>query len=206
MDKVDDEMTDKHTTLTELLGSRLCHDLISPIGAIGNGVELLELTGNVSSPEIELINSSVANANAKLRFFRVAYGLASANEGVASSDIRSIVQDYYQSSRISVEWQSLEGHDRRELKLAFLLLQCLEDALGAGGTITVTCSAERWEMNGRGAKLRFDKAKWSYLSDVTSALEMNASSVPFFLAQSTASTLNRTIQMSQGTETLALSY
>mgnify|MGYP000296592635 CR=1 FL=1 len=50
-------MNDTH--LNDLIGSRICHDLISPIGAIGNGVELLGLTGP-PSPEVRLIADSVA--------------------------------------------------------------------------------------------------------------------------------------------------
>ena len=57
--------------IAALVGSRICHDLISPIGAIGNGVELIGLTENTSSPELALISESVDNANARIRFFRV---------------------------------------------------------------------------------------------------------------------------------------
>ncbi len=53
--------------------SRICHDLISPVGAIGNGVEFLaELTETI--PEVGLIADSVASANGKLQFFRICFG------------------------------------------------------------------------------------------------------------------------------------
>ena len=53
--------------LTALLGSRICHDLISPIGAISNGVELLLMDNVAKGPEMTLIAESVANANARIR-------------------------------------------------------------------------------------------------------------------------------------------
>jgi histidine phosphotransferase ChpT len=62
--------------LTSLIGSRICHDLISPLGAIGNGVELLAMSGTAPGPEMDLISQSVENANARIRFFRVAFGAA----------------------------------------------------------------------------------------------------------------------------------
>jgi histidine phosphotransferase ChpT len=68
------------TDLTALVGSRICHDLVSPLGAIGNGVELLGLTGIAPSPEMALIVESVENANARLRFFRIAYGAAGTDQ------------------------------------------------------------------------------------------------------------------------------
>ena len=59
------------TELAALIGSRICHDLVSPIGAIGNGVELLAMAG-AAGPEVRLIAESVAAANARIRFFRIA--------------------------------------------------------------------------------------------------------------------------------------
>jgi histidine phosphotransferase ChpT len=64
------------TEIAALIASRICHDLISPIGAIGNGMELMALSSGQeqSSPELDLISQSVENANARIRFFRIAYG------------------------------------------------------------------------------------------------------------------------------------
>lgn len=62
--------------IASLVGSRICHDLISPIGAISNGVELIGMTQGTDGAEMSLINDSVQNANARIRFFRVAYGSA----------------------------------------------------------------------------------------------------------------------------------
>ena len=58
--------------LAALVGSRICHDLISPIGAIGNGVELLALTDGDTGAEMELISESVQNASARIRYLRIA--------------------------------------------------------------------------------------------------------------------------------------
>ena len=75
-------MSDR-TDLNALLGSRICHDLISPIGAIGNGVELLIMDGATKGPEIALIAESVANASARIRFFRIGFGASGRNGGYA---------------------------------------------------------------------------------------------------------------------------
>ena len=61
---------DTKATLAALLGSRICHDLISPLGAIGNGIELLELSG-IDSPEVALIREAVADANRRIKLFRI---------------------------------------------------------------------------------------------------------------------------------------
>ena len=69
-------MSQTNVNLSALIGSRICHDLISPIGAINNGLELLGMSGNTPGPEMELIHDSVGNASARIRYFRVAFGAA----------------------------------------------------------------------------------------------------------------------------------
>ena len=69
-------MWQSNHNLASLIGSRICHDLISPIGAICNGLELMQLDGRPISPEMTLISESVNHANARIRFLRVAFGMA----------------------------------------------------------------------------------------------------------------------------------
>ena len=85
--------------INALLGSRICHDLISPLGAISNGVELLTMSGSASAPEIALIAESVENANARIRLYRIAFGIASENQGVGSSEVRNILVGRLRASR-----------------------------------------------------------------------------------------------------------
>ena len=83
------------TELNALIGSRICHDLISPLGAIGNGIELLTMSGMSAAPEITLISESVDNANARIRFFRIAFGAASADAVTSHSEVTGILADVY---------------------------------------------------------------------------------------------------------------
>ncbi len=72
-------MNVRSSDLVALIGSRICHDLISPIGAIGNGIELIGLSGAGAGPEMALISESVTNAQARIRFYyRVAFGAGKA--------------------------------------------------------------------------------------------------------------------------------
>ena len=72
--------------LAGLVSARICHDLISPIGAAGNGLKLLSLAGQTAaqnSPEMALITASLAQAQARLQFFRLAFGAADAGSDFA---------------------------------------------------------------------------------------------------------------------------
>ena len=162
-------MTTK-TDLAALLGSRICHDLISPIGAIGNGVELLMMEGGTPSPELALIAESVAAANARIRFFRVAFGLSGGEQRLGRAEIAKILADNSQGARMSVDWKHTADVSRGEAKLAFLAILCCESALAYGGRVKVTCEDGKWQVSAQAERLRIDAAVWDSLSDPSPSL------------------------------------
>jgi histidine phosphotransferase ChpT len=149
--------------LTALIGSRICHDLISPIGAIGNGVELLSMTGAGLGPELSLISESVANANARIRFYRIAYGQASRDQGIGRAEVLSVLSDLYGAGRLKISWTLSSDCHRAEAKTAFLALQCLESAMPFGGSIEVGRSDGRWQVTGVAEKMKLDPEVWAVL-------------------------------------------
>lgn len=173
-------MPEKHD-LSALLGSRICHDLISPIGAISNGVELLLMDGTAKGPEITLVAESVAHANARIRFFRVAFGQTWKDQRIGLAEIRSILSDLAPGSRTTVDWISPPDLSRRETKLAFLCLLCLESALGQGGRIAVERGEVRWTVTGTSQRLRIDPTLWETLSNPQAGAEIGAGQVQFLL-------------------------
>jgi len=167
--------------LTALLGSRICHDLISPIGAIGNGVELLMMDGSTRGPEIALIAESVANANARIRFFRIAFGAASADQRIGRAEVTSILSDLTRGGRLVIDWQSPPDLPRPAAKLAFLLIQCLESALAFGGRITVVAGATGWTLTGQAPRMKVDADLWRLLSNRNATPAITAAQVHFAL-------------------------
>jgi histidine phosphotransferase ChpT len=122
--------------VSALIASRICHDLISPIGAIGNGVELLTMEpGGATRPEYALISASVANANARIRLFRIAFGSATSDQRIPRNEVLSILTDLGHAGRITFAWTSQGDLSRREVRLVFLLLLCLETVLPFGGRV-----------------------------------------------------------------------
>lgn len=151
--------------IAALVGSRICHDLISPLGAIGNGVELLSLTSGETSAEMMLINESIANANARIRFFRIAYGAAEMGQRISRKEILSVLSASAQGGRFTYFWHPEGDQSRREVRIAFLLLQCLEAALPSGGEISVTQDAGTWEVTGLGSRVHIDEDLWHGLKE-----------------------------------------
>jgi len=179
--------------LNALISARICHDLISPLGAIGNGIELLTMSGQGSSPEIALIAESVENANARIRFFRVAFGTAHADVEISQNEVQSILRDSFRNNRIKVNWQVDGALARADIKLAFLVVQCLENALPWGGQITATRSGANWKLDAKGEKIKTDRDLWRMITEGSKTSDVAASDVHFALVASAANAAKRCV-------------
>jgi histidine phosphotransferase ChpT len=171
-------MTDQ-TDLAALLGSRICHDLISPIGAIGNGVELMMMEGGPPSPELVLIAESVAAANARIRLFRVAFGLSGGTQRIGRAELTKILSDSTLGSRTSIVWQPTADIPRNEAKLAFLAILCCDSALAFGGRTAISLADGKWQVHANAKRLRIEPELWDSLAQP--ALGIAPSQVHFAL-------------------------
>lgn len=149
--------------LAALVGSRICHDLISPIGAINNGLELLDITGETNGPEMDLISESVGNADARIKFFRIAYGAAS-DQLLGSVDVQKILDGMSRSGRTVFRWDITRDLQRSVVRALFLAIQCCETAMPYGGTIVVEQDGDGLSVTGSGQKITVEEALWTGLS------------------------------------------
>ena len=168
--------------LSALVGSRICHDLISPLGAIGNGVELVHMTGaGAGGAEMALITESLESASARIRFFRVAFGPAEPGQAMARADIAPVLDDMSRAGRVAVNWRPAGEVPRQVVKLAFLLIQCFESAMPFGGAVQVTEDAGRWHLLGTSRRLRADAEVWGLLAAAPGQARVTAAQVHFAL-------------------------
>lgn len=94
-----------HPRVLELLASRICHDLVSPVGAVNNGIELMrEMDAAMADDALDLIESSIGQAAARLKLFRLAYGAAGSETLVGFQDIESTFEGWVGASRTTVNW------------------------------------------------------------------------------------------------------
>ncbi len=95
-----------HTRVMELMASRICHDLVSPVGAISNGVELMEELGEDAGAEaMQLIASSAQQASIRLKAFRLSYGAAGTDKNIGFKDVRDVFIDLLTSGRVQAEFE-----------------------------------------------------------------------------------------------------
>ncbi len=147
--------------VTELLCSRLCHELVSPVSAINNGVELIEEMGEDMAEEaIKLIAHSADQAARRLRLLRLAYG-AAGSDASSMADAQQAAESYFAGGKIRLDWPAgrIEAGaplKRGSAKLLLNLTILAEEALAHGGTVAVERSAGGLTVtaNGRSAALR----------------------------------------------------
>ncbi|MCL2473596.1 MAG: histidine phosphotransferase family protein [Alphaproteobacteria bacterium] len=127
--------------ILELLSSRLCHDLVSPVSAINNGVELISDIGEAVTQEaMKLISDSGIKASRRLKCYRVAYGRAGSESPLSLRDVRQIMEQYLSDGKISIVWTddavATELEDAKGyLKTLVNVILLAEEALPYGGTI-----------------------------------------------------------------------
>ena len=194
------------TELNALIGSRICHDLISPLGAIGNGIELLTMSGMSAAPEITLISESVDNANARIRFFRIAFGAASADAVTSHSEVTGILADVYRGNRTRVDWRIQDDTLRAETKLAFLIIQCFERALPWGGKVVVTRTGDTWSIYGSADRMKVQQDLWDRFESGDDTAEIVPSNVHFALVKLTADAIGRSAKASVSEAAISVSF
>lgn len=173
-------MGQSNVNLAALIGSRICHDLISPIGAINNGLELLGMAGGSNTPEMDLIQESVGNASARIRFFRIAFG-AAGEQMMGRTEVVSILKDLMEGARLDVAWGPMDAQPRSSVRLAFLALQCVETAMPYGGRVEISQQDGSWLLHGRADKLNIIEAIWSILATKDVPDDLRPAQVQFAL-------------------------
>lgn len=185
--------------LAAILASRMCHDLSSPLGAIANGVELLILSGAERTPELNLIAESVDSANARLRFFRLAYG-TSGSQPIGQAEVSRTLSTLSQGSRHVFAWNVSGDVPRAEIKAVFLLLQCLEAAMPLGGHLQVRREGGTWVVVTQGRRFRSDHPGWDILLRPQGSQRVGAAHVQFALLAGALDDLDRSLDLAVGAE------
>ncbi len=194
--------------LSALVASRICHDLISPIGAIGNGVELMMMDASgTSGQEMALIMESAGHANARIRHFRIAFGLCALDQRIGRGEVAGILRDLAAGGRMKVIWDSPQDLPRRDVKMAFLGLMCLETALVQGGDVAISMGEAGWNLTASAPRIKQDPALWGGLArdaSLDAYDDIAAGHVHFPLLALEAARQHRSISVTGGEEEGAL--
>ncbi|PHR92376.1 MAG: hypothetical protein COA69_08335 [Robiginitomaculum sp.] len=144
-------MSDSITKLTPanlaaLLCARICHDLVSPVGALGAALEVFEDDDNLDMRDdaMDLIKLSAGQASAKLQFLRLAFGAGGSAPGiVATEELKKLSLGVYGDAKATIDWQVEEdGLDKPSSRLLLNLIMLAVMAVPRGGDIVITAKCE----------------------------------------------------------------
>lgn len=145
--------------LAALLCSRVCHDIISPVGAINNGLELLD-EGGADEDAMNLIRQSARNASARLQFARIAFGAAgSAGMLIDTGDAEAVATSFLKNEKPELVWTGPRALlPKNKVKLLLNIILVANAAIPRGGRITVTLenleTEPRFTLSSSGPMLR----------------------------------------------------
>lgn len=128
--------------VAELLASRLCHDLVGPVGAVSNGIELMQDESfGMADDALSLAAKSADQASNILQFFRLAYGMAGHRQGSDFGPVRELVAGFLSHSKAELDWSAgpvPEGAPDGTAKLLLNMVALAAEALPRGGTVGVS--------------------------------------------------------------------
>ncbi|HMK80228.1 MAG TPA: histidine phosphotransferase family protein [Xanthobacteraceae bacterium] len=127
--------------LAALLCSRVCHDLISPVGAVVNGIEVMEDDADEQTKTfaLELIRKSAATASARLQFCRLAFGAAgSAGASIDTGDAEGVARGMMEDDKVKITWTLPRVLlPKNRVKLLLNLMVLAGGTIPRGGSLTV---------------------------------------------------------------------
>jgi histidine phosphotransferase ChpT len=201
-------MADDAIDFASMMVSRLCHDLLSPVGSFGNGLELLadEHDPEMQKRCIELLESSAKVAINRLKYFRIAFGSAGGyGDAIAAADIREAITGLVPEGRsVELNWiGSEDGVPKPAARLLLLLGMVIVDALIRGGRIDMAIEqrGDSLELAVRGAGDRVVIDAASEASFAGSGEALAPKTVPIELARRIAMERSGDIMMSRPSAT-----
>lgn len=206
-------MTASPIDLASLLCSRLCHDLLSPVGALSNGLELL---AEEKDPEMrqrcfELLEQSAKASADKLKFFRLAFGAAGGfGDSVSVNEARALVDALVgANNRVSVNWMfGVDSLPKPAVKALLNLALIGLDALVRGGTLDVGAEVRDGTteivVRAAGQRIAFDPTIGQALEGTLPATELSSRTAPAAMVQQLAASAGGGVQVHVTAESLVM--
>lgn len=159
------------TELSARITARICHDLISPIGAVDNGIELIGAMGTApSSSDLAMIAESTRVASLKIRLFRLAFGPVTGSD-LDLAELRTLVEGALGRPRLSFRWATPAGAlPRPDAKALILLIMCCDSAMARGGTLEIGVTPSGFRLHAQTDRPRIDAEVWAILDGLDDAL------------------------------------
>ncbi|MFO1034380.1 MAG: histidine phosphotransferase family protein [Hyphomicrobiales bacterium] len=195
--------------LSALLCSRVCHDIISPVGAIANGLELMDdpdTDASMKATALDMVRSSAQTATAKLklphRLWCIGFRGAHIDLGEAGETAKAFIGE----EKTKLDWQApRENRPKAEVKLLLNMLLLGIAGIPRGGTVTVTVDGRSFKVSAKGERAKVPVALADVLNGVTALDTIDARLVQPYYTRILAQSAGLSIAMGMdGEDTVAV--
>jgi histidine phosphotransferase ChpT len=191
--------------LASLLCSRVCHDVISPVGAIANGLELMddpETDAELRATALDMVRSSAKTATAKLKFCRIAFGAAgSAGALIDLSEAGEVAKAFVGEEKVKLDWQApRENRPKQEVKLLLNMLLIAIAGIPRGGVVTVSAEGQNLVVRAKGERAKINEAMGQALAGTADLTTLDARLVQPYYARMLAEIAGLEINMAMESE------
>lgn len=186
--------------LAALLCSRVCHDVISPVGAIANGLELIDdpdMDAETKETALHMVRSSARTAAAKLKFCRIAFGAAgSAGALVDMSEAGEIAKAFVGDEKVKLEWNAPpENRPKQQVKLVLNMMLMAMAGIPRGGIVTVTVGDGALTARAAGDRAKVPEPVAGVLAGTVEMTALDARLVQPYYARLLARSVGLTLSM-----------
>ena len=186
--------------LAALLCSRVCHDVISPVGAIANGLELIddpEMDEETKETALAMVRSSAKTASAKLKFCRIAFGAAgSAGALIDMGEAGEIAKAFVGDEKVKLEWQApRENRPKQQVKLVLNMMLMAMAGIPRGGLVTITVDGDSFTARAAGDRAKVPEALGQVLDGSFELTSLDARLVQPYYAKQLARSAGLTLSM-----------
>ena len=199
------ETTLSDLDLAALLCSRVCHDVISPVGAISNGLELIddpEMDEETKETALAMVRSSARTASAKLKFCRIAFGAAgSAGALIDMGEAGEIAKAFVGEEKVKLDWLApRENRPKQQVKLALNMLLIAMACVPRGGLVTISVDGDVFTARAQGDRAKLPEALAQVIEGTTDLSVLDARLVQPYYAKLLAQSAGLTLTMAMDGE------
>lgn len=202
-------MTDSRLTdldLAALLCSRVCHDVISPVGAIANGLELFddpEMDDDTKQTALDMVRSSAKTASAKLKFCRIAFGAAgSAGASIDMAEAGETAKAFVGDEKVKLDWQApRENRPKQQVKLLLNMMLMAMAAIPRGGLVTISADGDQFTARAEGERAKVPEAMAQVIDGTADLATLDARLVQPYYARILAQSAGLSLSMAMDGET-----
>ncbi len=158
-----DDHEPEELDLSALISSRVCHDLINPVGALSSGLEVLDdpsMEGAMREAAMDLIRSGAQKAIALLAYARLAYGAAGGfGAQISLEDAQKALTDLFAVTKAELDWRIGTGYAGKEnVKVLMVLAYAAADCVPRGGVVTIDGDITDFTITATGKKVLLNEA------------------------------------------------